>query len=389
MKSSSDAAPALAGAMAPLILVSANQAWNIVNFRAGLIASLIAEGYRVIVAVPPDPKMEVALVALGCTVVPVPIDPSGVSVRRDLATLVRYWRIFHRLRPAAYLGWTIKPNVYGSIAARLTSVPSFPNISGLGTAFIRQSLLTRVVQRLYSAAFTRVATVFFQNDDDAALFVKQGLVRPEQVARLPGSGIDVARFTPPPGGRPRCRRFVLIARLLGDKGVREFVTAAREVRETWPDARFDLVGPLAGDKNRTAIGPDEVAGWLAEGTIASHTELDDVRPAIAAADFVVLPSYREGLSRVLLEAAAMGRPIVTTDVPGCRDVVNDGVEGYLCAPRDAASLAQALLRAAQTDDARWQVMAEAARARAVGEFSEATVFERYRAAFVRAGVPSP
>ncbi len=369
--------------------MSANDAWNLVNFRAGLIAALIAAGYRVVALAPANPAMEQALIALGCSFEAIPIDSAGVSPARDWKTLAAYRRLLRRLRPAALLSWTIKPNVYGALAARTCGVAAFPNVSGLGTAFIRRSPLTYLVQALYRAGFAGARMVFFQNRDDRELFTTRHLVRPGQARLLPGSGIDTARFAPAADDRrPAARRFTMIARLLADKGVREFVAAAQIVRRSWPDARFVLIGFL-DVANRTAISKDEVACWIAAGTIEYVAPLDDVRPAIAAADFIVLPSYREGLSRVLLEAAAMARPIVTTDVPGCRDVVRDGENGYLCAPRDAAALAQALLRACAADDAEWARMAAAGRARAVGEFAQEAVISQYFAALGEAGIVVP
>jgi glycosyltransferase involved in cell wall biosynthesis len=178
------------------------------------------------------------------------------------------------------------------------------------------------------------------------------------------------------------------ARVVADKGVREFVAAAAQVRARWPDARFTLLGYL-DVANRTAISRAEVAGWVAAGTIEYREPVDDVRPALAEADFVVLPSYREGLSRVLLESAAMARPIVTTDVPGCRDIVTDGVNGYLCAARDSESLAAALERAAETDDPDWLRMAEAGRQRVLAEFGQQRVTGLYMTAMADAGTSSP
>lgn len=371
--------------MQPAIVVCANLAWNLVNFRAGLIASLIADGFRVIAVAPPDPAMEARLIALGCTFAPAPIDAMGLSPWRDLATLQAFRRILREHRPAAWLSWTIKPNVYGALAARALGIPAIPNVSGLGTAFIRRGLLTALARQLYRAGFARAPTVFFQNADDRDLFVAGRLVRPKQARLLPGSGIDPAEWAPCDWSRPAPRRFLMLARVVADKGVREYAAAARIVRRRWPDARFVLMGPLEV-ANRTALPAAEVRGWEAEGVLEYHPPVDDVRPAIAAADFVVLPSYREGLSRVLLEAAALGRPIVASDVPGCRDIVRDGENGYLCAPRDAAALAAALDRAAATDDADWARMARAGRERVIAEFSLARVTALYLAALGDAGV---
>ena len=367
------------------IIVCANQAWNLVNFRKGLIEALIARGFDVLAVAPADAEMERRLADLGCRFAPVAIDAAGLSPLRDFATVLAFRRIIARHKPAAWLSWTIKPNVYGSLAARLAGVPAFPNVSGLGTAFIRRNLLTRIVMRLYTTGFARAHRVFFQNTDDRDLFVSLGMVRQAQAALLPGSGIDAGHWAPASDARPGTNRFLMIARVVADKGVREYAEAARQVRARFPAARFALMGPL-DVANRTAIGRDEVARWQAEGAIDYMPASDDVRDAVNAADWVVLPSYREGLSRVLLEAAAMARPIVTTDVPGCRDVVTDGVNGFLCEARDAASLAAALERAAACDDARWRAMGQAGRARVQSEFSQERVTQIYMEGLESAGI---
>lgn len=373
---------------APVVIVCANQAWNLANFRSGLIRTLIAGGYDVVAAAPADTAAEAKLAALGCRFVAVPVDAAGLSPLRDLATLVRFWHLIRQLRPVAWLSWTIKPNCYGALAAGLAGVPALPNVSGLGTAFIRRSLLTVVAVALYRLSFRGCPAVFFQNADDRALFVSQRMVRAEQARLLPGSGIDLARFAPPPGARPARGRFLLVARLLADKGVREYVAAARQLRSRLPGARFAILGAADAD-NRTAIPRAELDGWLAEGVIEWLPPVDDVRPLLAEADWIVLPSYREGASRVLIEAGAMGRPAVTTDVPGCRDIIRDGENGLLCLPRDAESLADALARAATMDDAHWQAMADCARARAERDHDERIVADLYLAAMAQAGVPRP
>lgn len=370
------------------MIVCANLAWNLVNFRSGLIESLIARGYRVLAVAPPDAAMENKLAAIGCAFAAVPIDSKGLSPLRDIRTLLVLRKIIKSHRPAAWLSWTIKPNVYGSLAARFAGVPSFPNVSGLGTAFIRRNLLTEIAKRLYRTGFARAHRVFFQNTDDRDLFVSLGMVRARQAALLPGSGIDADHWAPASDARPGPNRFLMIARVVADKGVREYAEAAKAVRARFPDARFALMGPL-DVANRTAIAREEVARWQDEGAIEYLPPADDVRAAVNAADWIVLPSYREGLSRVLLEAAAMARPIVTTDVPGCRDVVTEGVNGFLCEARDAASLAAALERAAACDDSRWRAMGQAGRERVRTEFSQERVTQLYLEALDSAGIVPP
>jgi glycosyltransferase involved in cell wall biosynthesis len=360
------------------VVIAANAAWNLVNFRAALIRALIEAGYRVIAAAPPDPNAEAELIVLGCEFEPIPVDSRGLSPFGDMRTLVAFYALFRRVRPLALLGYTVKPNVYGSIAARLAGVRAVNNISGLGTAFIRRNWLTLVVKRLYRAGLAHSDVVFFQNATDRDEFIAERLVSSRQARLLPGSGIDVAWFAPRPGisKDQSSINFLLIARLLRDKGVLEYVEAARALRSTNPNMRFRILGFLDAE-NRTAIGRATVEGWVAEGIIEYLGASSDVRPYIAAADCVVLPSYREGTSRVLLEAASMARPVVATDVPGCREVVDDGVTGYLCAARDAADLAQKLARMAALSNSEREAMGQAGRAKVVREFDQSIVVGAY------------
>jgi glycosyltransferase involved in cell wall biosynthesis len=360
------------------ILISINAAWNILNFRAGLIRALQAAGYRVAALAPPDASSG-RLTELGVDFHPIEMDRKGVSPVRDALLLGRYYRALKAIRPDVFLGYTAKPNVYGSMAAQALDIPVINNVSGLGTAFIRQGWLTRVVSGLYRTAFRRSHTVFFQNEEDRDLFLAQRIVQPRKARLLPGSGIDLERFTPAPresGAADSGFAFLLVARLLWDKGVREYVEAARRVRAEAPEASFRLLGFLDVE-NRTAVAREEVDSWVAEGLIDYLGSAEDVRPHVAAADCVVLPSYREGLPRTLLEAAAMGKPLIATDVPGCRQVVAEGVNGFLCAVRDPDSLAQAMLRMVRlAPDAR-SALGDAARARAEAEYDERIVVARY------------
>lgn len=372
----------------PVIAVCANQAWNLVNFRAGLIEALLERGFAVHAIAPAEPEMERRLRDMGCAFAPLRVDAAGLAPHRDFATFLALYRVLRRLRPAAFLSWTIKPNVYGSLAAGLLGIPALPNVSGLGTAFIRRNLLTTIATQLYRLGFRRAPAVFFQNADDRQLFVDQRMVRAGQARLLPGSGVDPQHWRASSDERATPRRFLMLARVVADKGVREYVAAARQVRQRWPDAQFTLMGEL-GAQNRTAISREEVGSWVAEGVIDHLDPVGDVRPHLDAADVIVLPSYREGLSRVLLEAAAMGRPIVTTDVPGCRDVVIDGHNGFLCQARDATSLAEALGRAAELSDADWRALAAAGRQRIITEFSQQKVTEIYLQALADCGVFAP
>lgn len=367
----------------PLIILSANDGWGVVNFRRGLIAALQAEGYRIAVLAPDGPHSN-AIRKLGAEFVPVPISARGRSPTADLVTLAAYWRNLRALRPAAFLGFTIKPNIYGSIAANALGIPVINNITGLGVMFERKGPLSRLVDRLYRIALRRSKKVFFQNRDDRDLFVERRLVRPEQVALLPGSGVDLDFFRPVPRSERDGITFLLAARLLWAKGVREFVEAARIVRASRDDAEFRILGPIE------PAGPDAVARsdleqWSKEGVIDYRGSAADVRPELAEADCVVLPSYyREGVPRILLEAAAMTIPVIAADSVGCRDAVKPGETGLLCEPRSVQSLAETILRFAGMSRAERQVMGLAGRAWMERDFGEAVVHRAYRAALLGA-----
>jgi glycosyltransferase involved in cell wall biosynthesis len=357
------------------IVLSANSDWNIANFRGGLIRGLRSAGYEPVVIAPQDRAADGRMKEFEVERIAVPIQRSGLNPVADLALLARYRGLLKRLRPAAYLGYTIKPNIYGSLAAASLGIPAIPNVSGLGTAFIRSGPLQDLVKALYRIGFKRAPVVFFQNAEDRQLFVSHKLVRSDQARLLPGSGVDLERFKPVPlpDGPPT---FLLIARLLRDKGVVEFVEAARMLRTRLPTARFQLLGPIDED-NRTAISRGELESWVAEGAVEYLGSADDVRPHISAASAVVLPSYREGMPRSLLEAAAMARPLVAADVPGCRDVVEDGVNGYLCTVRDRSSLACAMQRLAELPLPDRLVMGQAARRKVQERFNEEFVVQAY------------
>jgi glycosyltransferase involved in cell wall biosynthesis len=354
------------------VLISANAFWNIANFRAGLIRALSAKGYQVTVATPNADADWAA--ARGIDAVAIAIDRSGLNPIRDASTIFSYTKLIQRIGPNIFLGFTPKPNIYGSLAASACGIPSIPNVSGLGTAFINRGPLSALVSALYRIAFRKCPIVFFQNRDDSALFVSRKIVKPGQVRLLPGSGVDCSHFSPMPPSTTV--RFLFVGRLLGDKGVREFVEAAQLLRSQHPEWRFQLLGAL-DPGNRSAIRQAEIDRWVGEGTIEHVGHVSDVRPYIADATAVVLPSYREGLPRSLLEAAAMGRSLIATDVPGNRHIVQHGVNGLLCTARDSYALAEAIKTLGMMDRCERDAMGRAGRALVEREFGEETVISAY------------
>uniref|UniRef100_UPI0025E396F7 sugar transferase n=1 Tax=Deinococcus sp. TaxID=47478 RepID=UPI0025E396F7 len=268
------------------------------------------------------------------------LERTGLSLRRDGRDLLALRTRLHALQPDLVLAYTIKPVVYGLIAARAAGVKRrYALVTGLGYSFqgagMRRRLLSALTAGLYRTALHGARRVIFQNPDDWALFVERKLVTVAQTALVNGSGVDLNQFAPVP--LPEAPVFLLIARLLRDKGISEYVEAARQVRARHPQARFQLVGPL--DPSPDSYTQADLDAWQAEGVIEYLGELRDVRPALAECRIYVLPSYREGTPRTVLEAMALGRPVITTDAPGCRETVTEGVNGFLVPVGDAGALA--------------------------------------------------
>ena len=362
------------------VVICSNTAWNLWNFRQNLIRALVAAGHDVIALAPNDAFAE-RLSTLGCRFMDMPMDNGGTNPLADAALYRRFRRFFRDERPHIFLGYTVKPNVFGSLAAHACGVKVINNVAGLGAVFIRRSLVTHVVEFLYRRALRRSACVFFQNDDDRRQFIQAGRVDADKTQCLPGSGIDLASypFVPPMPRAGRKFRFLLVARMLWDKGIGEFVDAARMLHADFPDAEWCLLG--ADDAaNPAAIPRALLDEWVASGVVRYLGVRDDVRAELAQAECVVLPSYREGTPRSLLEAAATGRVIVTTDAVGCREVVDDGVNGLLCELRSATSLADKMRVVLLMDDAQRDRMGRAGRAKMERDFDVALIVDKYLAA---------
>lgn len=361
------------------IAVTANTAWYLSNFRLNLMRALKDEGHSLVAVASAAPDAE-KIRAAGFQFEDVPISGSGTNPIVELLSVFRLWRLLRREKIDLVLSYTPKGNLYSALAAIAAGVAFVPDISGLGRAFIRKSWVTRVVVVLYRLTLGRATRVYFENDDDLQLFVQQRLVRPDRAERLPGAGIDLTRFAPCsyPERAADAPVFLLVARMLWDKGVGEYIEAARSVRARHPKARFQLLG-FVDVANPSAISRQQVDAWVADGLVDYLGQTDDVRPWLEQADCVVLPSYREGLPQTLIEAAAMARIVVASDAPGCRNTVIDGETGFLCRTRDAADLADKLLRVLALSREQRQEMGQAGRAFVAANFDEKLVFGRYLA----------
>ena len=359
------------------VAIVINTSWNIWNFRRNLVKALQAAGHEVLAIAPPDAYSERLETELGCRYVPILMENKGTNPVKDAQLTRRFYQIYRRERPDVVLQYTIKPNIYGTLAARLAGIPSVNNVSGLGTVFIVKNFVSRVALGLYRLAFQFPKRVFFQNDDDRQLFLQHGLVDARITDLLPGSGVDTRKFRPAAQWqRHEPFTFLMIARVLYEKGVEEYVEAARLVREAVPGTRVQLLGGI-DESGGVGVKRAVFEEWLQQGHLEYLGTSDNVAEHINRADCVVLPSYREGTPKTLLEAAAMGKPVVTTDVPGCRETVVDGRSGLLCEVRNAQDLAAKMLQVLRLPAPELEQMGQAGRRLAEEKFDEQIVLDKY------------
>ncbi|GIZ51313.1 glycosyltransferase family 4 protein [Noviherbaspirillum aridicola] len=365
------------------IIFCCNSLWGLLNFRGRIIEALVRDGYRVVLVAAADEPVE-RVHALGAEFVEWKLSPRSLNPLNEVKAKFALLQIFRRLSPDLVFNFTIKSVIYGTIAAKLAGARSISVITGLGYMFLEENLRSAVGKLLYRSTLRNAREVWFLNKEDAAYFKRADLAPGIKVRILPGEGVDLDRFAvkplPPMEHGPS---FLMIARLLKDKGLYEFIEAARIVKSKYPRAVFRLLGPTYS-ANAASVTEAEMDELKRSGTIEYLGSVDDVRPAIEQAHCLVLPSYREGMPRVLMEGAAMGRPAVATNVPGCRDVVQDDRTGLLCAPQDAQSLADALIKMIELPAEDWAAMAAGARGVAEAEFDDRKIMELYRDAVTSA-----
>lgn len=319
---------------------------DVARFRGWLIRDMVAADCRVVVCAPPQPMLAPTIAAFGGEYVPVSLNQTGINPARDAVDILLLGRVMRRVGADIVLSHSTKPNFIGPLAAWLAGVREvYAMIEGLGYAFtegreLKRRALRQVVSRMLRFSLQWCSAVFVLNETDEEFVRSARLVGTSQrVVRVNGTGIDLSEFAyaPAPAGMPS---FLLIARLLREKGICEYVEAARKLKSRVPGCRFRILGPA--DSNPGALSPRQVAAWQAEGVIEYLGETSDVRPFLEACTTYVLPSYREGMPRTIMEAMAVGRSIVTTDVPGCRDTTVHGLNGFIVPARDPESLALAM-----------------------------------------------
>ncbi|HAS6776055.1 TPA: glycosyltransferase [Vibrio parahaemolyticus] len=351
------------------ILMIGGTPQSLVNFRFELLHSLSNVGNTKAMASKDitlsDSKI---LESIGVDFISYPISRNGISVFEDLKTFSSLYNKLSDIQPEIIIAYTIKPIIWGGLAARFTNVKSFyAMITGLGYAFqkggLAKNLLNTLVKFLYRSALKKSKGVIFQNRDNMQVFIDEGIVQKEKCFLVNGSGVDLSHYNLSP--LPSTPHFLLIARLLGDKGIREYAQAAKSVKQTYPEAVFELVGPE--DPSPDGIKLDEVHQWTESGAIKYSGATTDVRPFIEKCAIYVLPSYHEGMPRTVLEAMAMGRPILTTDVPGCRETVIDGENGWLVEKANAEQLAERMIWFIENQD-KWQEMGKSSHDMAYEKF---------------------
>jgi len=357
------------------VLIFINTSWNIVNFRSGLIKALQKRGFEVL-ALAPEDDHSARLPAMGVSYHPIAMDNSGTNPVRELALIKRIYKIYSQLKPQVVLHYTIKPNIYGCMAARWNNIPCINNISGLGTSFLVNSWKHFPIRMMYRNALKYPHKIFFQNSRDLQQFENWDLLKKPNYELIPGSGVNTAYFKPTDSPSNRPFTFLMMARLLEEKGVREYALASEIMLAKGLQMRCILAGNPEIE-HRRGIPSTELQKWVDKGFVEYLGEVSDVRPIIGESHAVVLPSYREGLPKSLLEAASMGKPVIATKVPGCTDVVKDQINGLLCEPRNAWDLAEKMEQLYHMSNPELQQLGNAGRKLAQNEFEENLVIEKY------------
>jgi len=343
---------------------------SLVNFRGELIKSIVDNGHVVIAMASGARTSEIDSVeSLGAQYIDYPVQRNGLNPLTDLKTLLSLLKIFKAEKPDVVLAYTIKPVIWGGVAARFyPQIKFYGLITGLGFAFqpggLKRTLLTSIVASLYRFALLKAPKVIFQNPDNLQVFCDKKIIKNEQAVRVNGSGVDLSHFVK---SIPTANQFIFltIARLLGEKGLREYAAAAKIVKQQYPDVVFQLVGPE--DPSPDGISIDEVNKWHKDGCVEYLGAKADVRPHLTDCNVFVLASYHEGMPRTVLEAMATGRPILTTNVPGCKETVIDGANGFLVEKKNIEQLVEKMCWFIENQN-KWQEMADKSRELAIERF---------------------
>ncbi|MCA2015719.1 glycosyltransferase family 4 protein [Vibrio tritonius] len=360
------------------IAITANTSWYVYNFRKNTILALLENNYKVVIISPFDEYAE-KLTDLGVKHIHINIDSNGMNPIKDILTFMSFLRIFKKEKVNLILNFTPKNNIYSTLAGKINKVKVINNIAGLGRVFIDNSILTKLVKVLYKLSQKHADFIFFQNNEDMEVFVKNNLVKKDYFEVIPGSGVDLKRFKYSHKNEKNNGKikFLLMSRLLWDKGIKQYVEAAKECKLRYGDqVDFYLMGFIKDNKNYVDI--NQISAWENDGYIKYLGSSDNVEKIISDKDCMVLPSfYREGVPKSLLEAGAMGKPIITTNNVGCREVVDDEQNGYLCEPKSTESLTNAIIKFIELCDEKKLIMGINSRKKIEQSFDEKIILQKY------------
>lgn len=363
----------------PLVALITNNDDDIYCFRKELIEGLLSEGYEMLISCPNGPKFELMKEILYIYDDPV-IDRRGTNIIADGKLFLHYRQLFKKYRPAVVLTYTAKPNVYASVAARQLGIPYINNVTGLGSVLNKTGLMRKFIMALFKTAYRGAACVMFQNSTNMQLALDSGMIKGDYKL-IPGSGVDIERYPlqPYPDGGNGIEGepvvFNYIGRILHDKGVDDYIEAAKQIKKNYPNTEFNMLGFIEPTENHYEKELEELGK---QGIVSYRGSQKDVKPWIARAHAIIHPStYGEGMSNVLLENASSGRFIITTDNPGCQETVIDGKSGYIYHGGDVDALVKAIERFLALDNNTRQMMGQAGREYVEENFSRSIVVEAY------------
>ena len=347
------------------ILILTNFDVGLYQFRRELVEELLKE-HEVYISLP-DGELVRPMEQMGCVFLNTPMERRGLNPVKDLGLMKRYWQLLGQVRPDLVIGYTIKPNIYGGLVCRMRGIPVAANITGLGTAFQKEGLLKKLVVTLYKPALKKARVVFFENQGNMDVLLSEKIVRREQCCLLSGAGVNLEHYTCAPYPEGESVRFLFVGRVMQEKGIEELFSAMERLRDEGYDCTLDVLGDFEEHYEDT-IRRYEQAGWL-----RYHGYVTDVRPYIENTHCFVLPSWHEGMANTNLECAAMGRPLITSNIPGCREAVIDGVSGLLCQPQNADSLYKSMKRLLHLSRSEREQMGRAGRAHMEAVFDKRIV----------------
>lgn len=359
------------------IILNANNGFVIYNFRYNLMKKLEENGYTIICMAGKDGSIE-EIMNNDWKFIDSNLDRRGTNIFNDLKLFFFYLKIFRKEKPKYILNFTIKPNIYGTLAAKLVGIPVINNVTGLGDIFDKDNLTSKIVKLLYKISFKYPKKVFFQNDDDLKVFLDNKLINKKICGRLPGSGVDIEKFVPQKIEKKDDKiRFLFLGRISNKKGVKIVNEVSKILTPKYPNIEFQLLGKVYTDEEGH-ISKEELGNWEKESNIRYLGTSKDVRNEIKQADCIIFPSfYREGVPRSLIEAAAMEKPILTTNNVGCRDIVEDGYNGYLAKPNDVESMAKIVEKFLTLTNEERSKLGKNGRKKVIEEFDEKIVINKY------------